>query len=98
MGTSAASMSARFPRRQLQGLVERWRHRSQEIQSLWDHIAASVDQVPLHEWQQAILEERLAAHRRAPQESGPWEEVIEGLQGRLRDRREMARLDHTSSA
>ncbi|PYR00808.1 MAG: addiction module protein [Acidobacteria bacterium] len=57
------------------------------VQSLWDHIAASVDQVPLHEWQQAILEERLAAHRRAPQESRPWEEVIERLQGRLRDRR-----------
>jgi len=57
------------------------------VQSLGDHIAASVDQVPLHEWQQAILEERLAAHRRAPQESRPWEEVIERLQGRLRDRR-----------
>ena len=57
------------------------------VQSLWDHIAASVDQGPLHEWQQAILEERLAAHRRAPQESRPWEEVIERLQGRLRDRR-----------
>jgi putative addiction module component (TIGR02574 family) len=57
------------------------------VQSLWDHIAASVEQVPLHEWQQAILEERLAAHRRAPQESRPSEEVIERLQGRLRDRR-----------
>jgi len=57
------------------------------VQSLWDHIAASVDQVPLHEWQQAILEERLAAHRRAPQESRPWEEVIERLQRRLRDSR-----------
>jgi putative addiction module component (TIGR02574 family) len=57
------------------------------VQSLWDHIAASVDQVPLHEWQQAVLEERLAAHRRAPQESRPWEDVIERLQRRLRDRR-----------
>ena len=56
------------------------------VQSLWDHIAISVDQVPLHEWQQAILEERLAAHRRAPHESRPWGEVIERLQHRLRDR------------
>ena len=63
------------------------------VQSLWDHIAASVDQVPLHEWQQAILNERLAAHRRAPQESRPWEKVIEGLQHRLRDRPSMARLE-----
>ena len=54
------------------------------VQSLWDHIAASVDQVPLQEWQQAILEERLAAHRRDPKEVRPWEEVIERLQQRLR--------------
>lgn len=57
------------------------------VQSLWDHIAASVGQVPLHEWQQAILEERLAAHRRAPDEARPWQEVIDRLQLRLRDGR-----------
>lgn len=57
------------------------------VQSLWERIAASVDQVPLHKWQQAILEERLAAHRRAPAEARPWEEVIERLQQRLRNSR-----------
>ena len=57
------------------------------VQSLWDHVAASVDQAPLHQWQQAILEERLAAHRRAPDEAQPWEEVIDRLQVRLRSRR-----------
>jgi len=54
------------------------------VQSLWDRIAANVDQVPLHEWQQAVLEERLEAHRRAPSESHPWDEVIERVQQRLR--------------
>ena len=54
------------------------------VQSLWDRIAASVDQVPLQEWQQVLLEERLAAHRRAPDDARPWQEVIERVQQRLR--------------
>ena len=54
------------------------------VQSLWDHIAATVDQVPLQQWQQAVLEERLAAHQRAPEEARPWQEVIERVQQRLR--------------
>ena len=54
------------------------------VQALWDHIAANVDQVPLQQWQQALLDERLAAHRRAPNESRPWQDVIAGAQQRLR--------------
>lgn len=54
------------------------------VQSLWDCIAAGVGQVPLHEWQQALLQERLAAHRQSPDASRPWREVIERLQGHLR--------------
>ena len=57
------------------------------IQSLWDRIAASVDQVPLQEWQRTILEERFAAHRRAPNEARPWEEVLDRLQQRLHSSR-----------
>ncbi len=53
------------------------------VQSLWDRIAASVDQVPLQLWQQALLEERLSAHRRAPEDSQPWQDVIDRIQGRL---------------
>ncbi len=53
------------------------------IQSLWDRIAVSVDQVPLQQWQQALLEERLSAHRRAPEDSQPWQDVIDRIQGRL---------------
>jgi putative addiction module component (TIGR02574 family) len=54
------------------------------VQSLWDSIAASVDQVPLHEWQEVLLHERLAAHRQSPGDARPWREVIERVQGRLR--------------
>lgn len=54
------------------------------VQSLWDCIAASVDQVPLHEWQQALLQQRLASHRQSPGDARPWREVIERVQGRLR--------------
>ena len=54
------------------------------VQSLWDRIAANVDQVPLQQWQQALLEERLAAHRQSPEEARPWREVIERVQHRLR--------------
>jgi putative addiction module component (TIGR02574 family) len=54
------------------------------VQSLWDHIAASVDQVPLQQWQQALLDERLATHRRSPDDARPWQDVIERVQQRLR--------------
>lgn len=54
------------------------------VQSLWDHIAASVDQVPLAEWHRVVLEERLAAHKSAPQEARPWPDVINRLHDRLR--------------
>lgn len=54
------------------------------VQSLRDRIAATADNVPLHEWQQALLEERLTAHHHAPDEDRPWTEVIERVQQRLR--------------
>jgi len=57
------------------------------VQSLWDRIAVAADQVPLHEWQRQILEERLAAHRAAPNEASPWEEVLDRLEHRLRQAR-----------
>ena len=54
------------------------------VQSLWDSIAASADQVPLHQWQEVLLQERLTAHRQSPGDAQPWREVIERVQGRLR--------------
>lgn len=54
------------------------------VQSLWDRIAASAGRVPLQEWQQALLEERLTAHANAPDEARPWQDVIDRVQERLR--------------
>ena len=56
------------------------------VQDLWDRIAANQDQVPLHEWQRQILEDRLAAHRAAPHEARPWAKVLDGLERRLKGR------------
>jgi putative addiction module component (TIGR02574 family) len=56
------------------------------VQSLWDRIAATAGQVPLQDWQQALLEERLVEHRRTPDDARPWEEVIERVQQRLSGR------------
>jgi putative addiction module component (TIGR02574 family) len=56
------------------------------VQALWDRIAANTDEVPLHEWQRQILEDRLAAHRATPQEARTWQEVLDGLERRLKAR------------
>jgi putative addiction module component (TIGR02574 family) len=53
------------------------------VQSLWDRVAADPNQAPLHEWQRELLEERLAAHRAAPDQARPWEEVLDRLEQRL---------------
>jgi putative addiction module component (TIGR02574 family) len=54
------------------------------VQSLWDRIAIAADQVPLHEWQRQVLEERMAAHRAAPADASPWDQVLDRLEHRLR--------------
>lgn len=57
------------------------------IQALWDRIAERAGQVPLHDWQQQLLQERLQAHSRAPGDARPWAEVLDRLEGRLRQAR-----------
>jgi putative addiction module component (TIGR02574 family) len=54
------------------------------VQSLWDRIAAGVDQMPLHQWQAELLEERLQRHREDPDAAQPASEVIERLRQSLR--------------
>lgn len=54
------------------------------VQALWDRIAANTDQVPLHEWQEEILRQRLAEHRANPEQAVPWEDVIDRVRSRLR--------------
>jgi putative addiction module component (TIGR02574 family) len=53
------------------------------VQSLWDHIAADVNTVPLTEWQKQVLEKRLAAYEEDPDAGVPWEELRERLRSKL---------------
>ena len=54
------------------------------VQGLWDHIAVSAGNVPLHEWQRQILEERLADYRANPDEGRTWDEVLADVRAQLR--------------
>ncbi len=56
------------------------------LQSLWDRIAASPERVPVPEWQQHILRERLEAYRTNSTAGRPWEEVRTDIERKLRDR------------
>ena len=53
------------------------------VQSLWDHIAAHPEQVPVPDWHREIIAERLAAYRANPDESKTWQEVEKDLRARL---------------
>jgi putative addiction module component (TIGR02574 family) len=56
------------------------------VQSLWDRIAASSDQVPVPEWHREILGERLKEDDRNPDAGESWDVVRERLRDKLRHR------------
>lgn len=56
------------------------------VQSLWDRIAATSEQVPVPEWHRDIIRERLAAYEAAPSAGRPWSEVRSDIEQKLRDR------------
>ena len=56
------------------------------LQSLWDRIAASHEHVPVPEWHQRILRERLEAYRKNPTAGRLWKEVRIDIKRKLRDR------------
>ena len=49
------------------------------VQSLWAHIAARPEQVPVPEWHRKILAERLTSYNVNPDGAQTWEEVEEEL-------------------
>ena len=49
------------------------------VQSLWDHIAARPEAIPVPDWHREILAERLAAYDANPDEGKTWEEFEEEL-------------------
>ncbi|HXO18471.1 MAG TPA: addiction module protein [Thermoanaerobaculia bacterium] len=57
------------------------------VQSLWDRIATDPAELPVPDWHQRVIEERLAAHRGAPEAALPGEEVRRELDQKLKDRR-----------
>jgi putative addiction module component (TIGR02574 family) len=61
------------------------------VGDIWDSIAeeAQTDPsvLPLTDTQRAELDRRLAEHERDPSSAVPWEEALERIQNRLRNRR-----------
>jgi len=49
------------------------------VQSLWDHIAARPEDVPVPDWHREILTERLAAHRAEDGKGREWKEFEKDL-------------------
>ncbi|HXM50722.1 MAG TPA: addiction module protein [Pyrinomonadaceae bacterium] len=56
------------------------------VQSLWDHIAARPEDVPVPDWHREILTERLAAHQANKDQGKDWEEFEKDLTTELRER------------
>lgn len=57
------------------------------VQTLWGHIAASPEKVPVPEWHLRVLQERLESYRAGRNKSRPWAEARAELEGKLRERR-----------
>lgn len=55
------------------------------VQSLWDRIAATPGQVPVPEWHQAILAERLKDYDATPDAGESWDVVRKRLRAKLRE-------------
>ena len=56
------------------------------VQSLWDRIAVTPEQVPVPEWHRRIIRERLESYRADPTAGRPWVDVRTEIEARLRDR------------
>ena len=56
------------------------------VQSLWDRIAATSEQVPVPEWHREIIRERLAAYHASHSAGRLWTDVRTDIERKLRDR------------
>ena len=54
------------------------------VQSLWDRIAASPQEIPVPEWHREIIDERLKDSEANPQAGESWDVVRERLRDKLR--------------
>jgi putative addiction module component (TIGR02574 family) len=51
------------------------------VEAVWDQIADEANELPLSEAHRRLLDERLAAHARAPQDVIPWSQFRAELLG-----------------
>lgn len=56
------------------------------VQSLWDRIAATSEQVPVPAWHRQIIHEGLASYPANPSAGRPWTDVRTDIERKLRDR------------
>lgn len=54
------------------------------LQALWDRMATRPEEVPVPEWQRALVRERLAAHERGEGETISWATVRREAQDLVR--------------
>ena len=57
------------------------------VQSLWDRIAATPDQVPVPDWHRQVIRDRIADHQANPPEGRPRDEVRDEIRKQLAPRR-----------
>ena len=53
------------------------------VQSLWDHIASNIEALPLTDWQERLLAERLKDLDENPESGIPWSQVRAGVLRKL---------------
>ena len=58
-----------------------------DVQALWDRIAAREDEVPVPDWHREILQERVAAFDVDAEAGRPWEDVEGDLLKKLDGKR-----------
>ena len=56
------------------------------VQSLWDHIAAKPEDVPIPDWHREIISERLVAHRDGKDQGKEWQEIEREITAELAHR------------
>jgi putative addiction module component (TIGR02574 family) len=56
------------------------------VQSLWERIAATPEQVPVPDWHRRIIQERLESYRADPTGGRSWADIRTEIEAKLRDR------------
>ena len=55
------------------------------VQSLWDRLTASPEEVPVPDWHLRVLDERLESYQTKPDAGKTWEQVQEEIRRKVRN-------------